>query len=64
MGMGEPLLNEGPGYDACNLLLDDWAFGLSRRRVTISSSGIVSSNLQNVRNNTGKFGYLASCPKR
>ena len=41
MGMGEPLLNEGPVYDACNLLLDDWAFGLSRRRVTISSSGIV-----------------------
>ena len=41
MGMGEPLLNEGPVYDACNLLLDDWAFGLSRRRVTVSSSGIV-----------------------
>ena len=41
MGMGEPLLNENPVYDACELLLDDWAFGLSRRKVTISSSGIV-----------------------
>ena len=41
MGMGEPLLNERPVYDACNILLDDWAFGLSRRKVTVSSSGIV-----------------------
>jgi 23S rRNA (adenine2503-C2)-methyltransferase len=41
MGMGEPLLNESPVYDACDILLDDWAFGLSRRRVTVSSSGIV-----------------------
>ena len=41
MGMGEPLLNESPVYDACEILLDDWAFGLSRRRVTVSSSGIV-----------------------
>ena len=29
MGMGEPLLNESAVYDACELLLDDWAFGLS-----------------------------------
>ena len=41
MGMGEPLLNESPVYDACEILLDDWAFGLSRRRVTVSSSGFV-----------------------
>jgi 23S rRNA (adenine2503-C2)-methyltransferase len=41
MGMGEPLLNESPVYDACEILLDDWAFGLSRRKVTVSSSGIV-----------------------
>jgi len=41
MGMGEPLLNESPVYDACDILLDDLAFGLSRRRVTVSSSGIV-----------------------
>ena len=41
MGMGEPLLNESAVYDSCDLLLDDWAFGLSRRKVTVSSSGIV-----------------------
>ncbi len=41
MGMGEPLLNEEAVYNACDLLLDDLAFGLSRRKVTISSSGVV-----------------------
>ena len=41
MGMGEPLLNEQAVYNACDLLLDDLAFGFSRRRVTISTSGIV-----------------------
>lgn len=41
MGMGEPLLNEKAVFDACNLLLDDMAFGLSRRKVTISTSGVV-----------------------
>jgi len=41
MGMGEPLLNETAVYSALNLLLDDNAFGLSRRRVTISTSGVV-----------------------
>ena len=46
MGMGEPLLNESPVYDACQILLDDWAFGLSRRRVTVSSSGIVPALLR------------------
>ena len=41
MGMGEPLLNEKAVYSACDLLLDDLAFGLSRRKVTISTSGVV-----------------------
>lgn len=41
MGMGEPMLNEDSVYSACDLLLDDCAFGLSRRKVTISSSGVV-----------------------
>jgi 23S rRNA (adenine2503-C2)-methyltransferase len=41
MGMGEPLLNEQAVYNACDLLLDDLAFGLSRRKVTISTSGVV-----------------------
>lgn len=46
MGMGEPLLNEKSVYAACDLLLDDLAFGLSRRRVTISTSGIVPAMLR------------------
>ena len=41
MGMGEPLLNFKPVVDAMNLLMNDNAYGLSKRRVTLSTSGIV-----------------------
>ena len=41
MGMGEPLLNFKNVVIAMNLMLDDFAYGLSKRRVTISTSGIV-----------------------
>ena len=41
MGMGEPLLNYDNTVAAVSLMLDDHAYGLSRRRVTISTSGIV-----------------------
>ena len=41
MGMGEPLLNFDATVAAVSLMLDDHAYGLSRRRVTISTSGIV-----------------------
>ena len=41
MGMGEPLLNFDNTVAAVSLMLDDHAYGLSRRRVTISTSGIV-----------------------
>lgn len=41
MGMGEPLLNFGNVVAAINLMLDDHAYGLSKRRVTLSTSGIV-----------------------
>ena len=41
MGMGEPLLNYNTLVPALNLMLDDNAYGLSRRRVTVSTSGIV-----------------------
>ena len=41
MGMGEPLQNFKPVVDACNILLDDFGYGLSKRRVTISTSGVV-----------------------
>lgn len=41
MGMGEPLLNYNAVVQAMSLMLDDHAFGLSKRRVTLSTSGIV-----------------------
>ncbi|MDD4911816.1 MAG: 23S rRNA (adenine(2503)-C(2))-methyltransferase RlmN [Sideroxydans sp.] len=41
MGMGEPLLNFESTVSALKLMLDDNAYGLSRRRVTVSTSGIV-----------------------
>ena len=39
--MGEPLLNFDPTVTALRLMLDDNAYGLSRRRVTLSTSGVV-----------------------
>lgn len=41
MGMGEPLLNFDPVVRAMHLMLDDLAYGLSKRRVTLSTSGVV-----------------------
>ncbi|MBU0751140.1 MAG: 23S rRNA (adenine(2503)-C(2))-methyltransferase RlmN [Gammaproteobacteria bacterium] len=41
MGMGEPLANFDNVVAALKLMLDDNAYGLSRRRVTVSTSGIV-----------------------
>ncbi|HLR12626.1 MAG TPA: 23S rRNA (adenine(2503)-C(2))-methyltransferase RlmN [Burkholderiaceae bacterium] len=41
MGMGEPLLNYWQVLAALRLMLDDNAYGLSRRRVTVSTSGVV-----------------------
>jgi 23S rRNA (adenine2503-C2)-methyltransferase len=41
MGMGEPLLNLDNVIPALRLMLDDRAYGLSRRRVTVSTAGVV-----------------------
>ena len=41
MGMGEPLLNYDAVLAALRIMLDDDAYGLSRRRVTVSTSGVV-----------------------
>jgi 23S rRNA (adenine2503-C2)-methyltransferase len=41
MGMGEPLANYRNVVQALDLLLSDFAYGLSRRRITVSTSGLV-----------------------
>ncbi|MCW5652165.1 23S rRNA (adenine(2503)-C(2))-methyltransferase RlmN [Hydrogenophaga sp.] len=41
MGMGEPLQNCGALVPALRVMLDDHGYGLSRRRVTVSTSGVV-----------------------
>lgn len=46
MGMGEPLLNFDNVIPALNLMLDDFAYGLSKRRVTVSTAGVVPAMLK------------------
>ena len=41
MGMGEPLLNFNNVVDAIGLMMDDNAYGLGKRKVTLSTSGVV-----------------------
>lgn len=41
MGMGEPLLNMNNVIPSMEIMLDDFAYGLSKRRVTLSTSGVV-----------------------
>ncbi len=41
MGMGEPLLNFASTVDAITLMMDDDAYGLGKRKVTVSTSGVV-----------------------
>jgi len=41
MGMGEPLLNFDNVVRAVHLMMDDFAYGLSKRRVTVSTAGVV-----------------------
>lgn len=41
MGMGEPLLNFDNVVAAMDIMMDDYAYGLSKRRVTLSTSGII-----------------------
>lgn len=41
MGMGEPLLNFDNVVAAMDLMMDDFAYGLSKRRVTLSTSGVL-----------------------
>ena len=46
MGMGEPLLNFDQVLPALHLMLDDFAYGLSKRRVTVSTAGVVPAIYQ------------------
>jgi 23S rRNA (adenine2503-C2)-methyltransferase len=46
MGMGEPLLNFDNVIPALHLMLDDFAYGLSKRRVTVSTAGVIPAMLQ------------------
>ena len=41
MGMGEPLLNVDNVVRAVRIMMDDFAYGLSKRRVTVSTAGVV-----------------------
>lgn len=41
MGMGEPLLNFDNVVSAVSLMMDDFGYGISKRRVTLSTSGVV-----------------------
>lgn len=41
MGMGEPLLNFDSVVSAMDIMLDDFGYGLSKRRVTLSTAGVV-----------------------
>ncbi len=46
MGMGEPLLNFDAVVTAMNMMLDDFAYGLSKRRITLSTAGVVPAIYQ------------------
>ncbi len=46
MGMGEPLLNFDNLIPALNLMLDDHAYGLSKRRVTVSTAGVIPALIE------------------
>lgn len=46
MGMGEPLLNIDNVLPALNIMLNDFAYGLSKRRVTVSTAGVIPAMYQ------------------
>jgi 23S rRNA (adenine2503-C2)-methyltransferase len=46
MGMGEPLLNFDNVVSSMNIMLDDFCYGLSKRRVTLSTAGVIPAMYQ------------------
>ena len=63
MGMGEPLQNFDGVLPALRLMLDDHAYGLSRRRVTVSTSGMVPQIDRLARGLSGGAGGVAACAR-
>ncbi len=64
MGMGEPLLNLANVVPAMRLMMDDYGFGISKRRVTISTSGVVPALDKLGDQNRRGAGYLPARPER
>lgn len=62
MGMGEPLLNYQPVVDAMTLMMHDLAFGLSKYRVTLSTSGVVPQLLQLKRDSQASLAVSLHAP--
>ena len=64
MGMGEPLQNYAALLPALRVMLDDHAYGLSRRRVTVSTSGVVPMIDRLARRLPGGAGGVAARAER
>ena len=64
MGMGEPLANFDNVVPAMRLMLDDNAYGLSRRRVTLSTSGMVPRDRPAARRVPGRARRVAARAER
>ena len=62
MGMGEPLANFRNVVPALRIFLDDFGFDLSRRRVTLSTSGLVPQIYKLVRGNQRRARRVAARP--
>ena len=56
MGMGEPLLNFDAVMCSVDVLKDDFGFGLSKRRITVSTAGVVPGIKKNVWENRRRVG--------
>ena len=57
MGMGEPLLNLENVLNAIKILTDPELIGLSRRRITLSTVGLIEPLNEFFKANTGKDSY-------
>ncbi len=65
MGMGEPLLNLANVVPAMKLMMDDFGFSISKRRVTLSTSGVVPA-LDMLGRTRSRYrpGHLPACTQR